>query len=340
MDLTIAGVADIVPGTVHKPLPDSPFFEYTRSADISVGNLEVPLTGRLHALHEGIVLHAPPSFAVEMPRSGIGVASIANNHIGGHGQDGIDDTLAACAAAGVITMGFGVNREAASAPIYVDVKGTKVALVCATSVGPVDTFATDGPGVSAIRVVTTSEYDPRAAANPGVIGKVITVPDEADLSLLESQVRAAKLETPIVVAVLHWGLGELVLDYMRIVARRLIDAGASMVFGHHSHRLAAVDWYEGAPIFYGLGSFLFQYDGDAPVHIPRDAAAALVKIDSETGAVSEARLVVGRLDADGVPWPTTPERVERVVEDVMRLSAMYDVAFSPLPDGCLISGRD
>jgi poly-gamma-glutamate synthesis protein (capsule biosynthesis protein) len=165
------------------------------------------------------------------------------------------------------------------------------------------------------------------------------VPDESDMQLLEEQVRAAKAETPVVIAVIHWGLGEAVLDYMRTIAKRCIDAGASVVFGHHSHRLAAVDWYNGAPIYYGLGSFLFQYDGDAPVLIPRDAAVALVDIDPASGSVEHAELVLGRLDDDGVPVPGSKDRIERVAEDVWRLSASNPVSVQITERGCTLGPK-
>src|SRR5688572_20107091 len=136
MVITIAGVADIVPGTFYRPLPDSPFFEYTRSAALTVANLEVPLTDRLAPSHHGINLHAPPIFARELPKAGIKVASIANNHSASHGADGIADTIAACEGAGVVTVGYGVNREDAAKPVFIDVPGSKhsIAIVCATSV--------------------------------------------------------------------------------------------------------------------------------------------------------------------------------------------------------------
>lgn len=341
MAITIAGIADIVPGTIHKPLPDSPFFEHTRSAALTVGNLEVPLTAKVNPQHEGIVLNAPESYAEELPRMGVTVAAVANNHILGHGRPGLDDTLAACADAGVVTVGFGEDRTDASKPVYVEKDGVKIAIINATTVGPPDTFATDtGFGVAAVRVATSRKDDPRLHGNPGSIGIAITAPDESDMVLLEERVREAKLETPVVIAVIHWGLGEAVLDYMKVMAWRLIDAGASAVFGHHSHRLAAVDWYNGAPIFYGLGSFLFQYDGDAPVHIPRDAAVALVDIDPESGRAGRTELILGRLDGDGVPWPASPERVERVAEDVYRLSAMNPVEVTITERGCLIAPRE
>jgi poly-gamma-glutamate capsule biosynthesis protein CapA/YwtB (metallophosphatase superfamily) len=340
MAIRIAGIADIVPPSTRKPLPDSPFFEHTRSAALTVGNLEVPLTSKLNPQHEGITLASPESFAEELPRMGLTVAAIGNNHILGHGRPGADDTVAACAGVGIPTVGYGENRRDASKPVYVEKDGVKIAIVNATTVGPPDSFATDsGFGVSAIRVETSRKDDPRLHGNPGSIGIPITAPDESDMALLEEQIREAKAQTPVVIAVLHWGLGEAVLDYMRTMAKRSIDAGACVVFGHHSHRLAAVDWYNGAPIYYGLGSFLFQYDGDAPVHIPRDAAVALVDIDPASGSVEHAELVLGRLDADGVPVPASRDRIERVAEDVWRLSAANPVDVQITERGCTIGPK-
>ena len=62
MAITIAGIADIVPGTTYEPLPDSPFFEHTRSAALTVGNLEVPL---IHPVLDWINLMV--SMCVQLP---------------------------------------------------------------------------------------------------------------------------------------------------------------------------------------------------------------------------------------------------------------------------------
>ncbi len=345
MSVRIGGVADLVPGTTYRPLPDTAFFEPLRRAALSVGNLEVPLTENPAPVHPGLVLHSPVAFAQELQKIGITVASIANNHMLGHGHSVVEETIAACHEVGVQTLGYGSNREDAAKPLFMDVKDEdgqthKVALVAATSIGPPDSFATTEPGVSALRVKTLREEDPRAASNPGIIGKAITEPLEEDIKLLEEQIRLAKKQAAIVIAVMHWGLGNAVLDYMRVTAERLADAGASVVFGHHTHQFAAVDWCKGVPIFFGLGNFLFQYDGATPVHVARDSAAALVDIQPETGQVTNARLLIGRIDGDGVPWPASEERVEHVLEELTRLSAGGNVELKPTAEGCEVLPLD
>ena len=41
-------------------------------------------------------------------------------------------------------------------------------------------------------------------------------------------------------------------------ARRLIDAGADAIVGHHSHTLQTIETYRGKPIYYGIGNFIFD----------------------------------------------------------------------------------
>jgi poly-gamma-glutamate synthesis protein (capsule biosynthesis protein) len=57
----------------------------------------------------------------------------------------------------------------------------------------------------------------------------------------------------------HWGTeGKTELrDYQITLARAAIDAGASVVLGHHPHILQAVERYRQGAILYSLGNFVF-----------------------------------------------------------------------------------
>ncbi|MFW5897088.1 MAG: CapA family protein [Bacillota bacterium] len=47
-------------------------------------------------------------------------------------------------------------------------------------------------------------------------------------------------------------------DFYRTAARRAIEAGADVVAGHGPHHIRGIEIYEGRPIFYSLGNFIFQ----------------------------------------------------------------------------------
>ena len=45
----------------------------------------------------------------------------------------------------------------------------------------------------------------------------------------------------------------------------MIDAGADALVGHHTHTLQPVETYQGKPIYYGIGNFIFDRDGEAAI---------------------------------------------------------------------------
>jgi poly-gamma-glutamate synthesis protein (capsule biosynthesis protein) len=67
-----------------------------------------------------------------------------------------------------------------------------------------------------------------------------------------------------VVVDIHWGteyeLGR--TDAQEAIAHALIDSGASIIFGHHPHVVEPLEIYEGKPIFYSLGNFVFDQTGE------------------------------------------------------------------------------
>ena len=41
-------------------------------------------------------------------------------------------------------------------------------------------------------------------------------------------------------------------------AHRLVEAGADIIIGHHSHTLQPVERYKGSTIYYSIGNFIFD----------------------------------------------------------------------------------
>jgi hypothetical protein len=62
----------------------------------------------------------------------------------------------------------------------------------------------------------------------------------------------------------HWGKeSELALHpgpHQRALARQWIDAGASGIFGHHSHTIQGFERFREAPIVYSLGNYQFDHE--------------------------------------------------------------------------------
>ena len=61
------------------------------------------------------------------------------------------------------------------------------------------------------------------------------------------------------VVYVHWGKEKAVTpeEYQQTMGRQYIDAGADLVIGSHPHVLQGIEYYQGKPIVYSLGNFVF-----------------------------------------------------------------------------------
>ena len=59
---------------------------------------------------------------------------------------------------------------------------------------------------------------------------------------------------------MHWGVERSTQpeEYQRTLAKQYIDAGADAVIGAHPHVLQGIEYYQGKPVFYSLGNFIFN----------------------------------------------------------------------------------
>ena len=82
------------------------------------------------------------------------------------------------------------------------------------------------------------------------------------------------LSSCFIIVSLHWG-GEHTLKpipLQRQQAHDLIDAGADALICHHTHTLQTIEQYQGKPIYYSIGNFIFDQ------HKPLNTRACMVKV--------------------------------------------------------------
>lgn len=98
--------------------------------------------------------------------------------------------------------------------------------------------------------------DPVEVAVIGIYA-VVSVPSEAELAAL---VKEASARSDMQIAYLHWGDEyELVHNAnQERLAHALADLGIDVVIGHHPHVVQDIELYNGTPIFYSLGNFIFD----------------------------------------------------------------------------------
>ncbi len=201
-------------------------------ADLSMVNLEgpAPATSLYHT--EGKLFSFDQKLLVGLKNAGIDVVSLANNHIGNAGKQGIRDTMAALDSLGIAHGGVGANDVAARAPVLFDIDGVKVAFMAYDAIAP--------------------SY----AAGPNLLGTA-----ELSAGTAPADIRAARAAGAQVVIVFpHWGVEYRATPTSteRTWAHEMIDAGADLVIGSHSHYSGAMESYKGKPIWYSLGNFVFD----------------------------------------------------------------------------------
>ena len=91
----------------------------------------------------------------------------------------------------------------------------------------------------------------------------LSYPDEKrDYKKLEARIQKLRDEMgcQLVVCSLHWGREDhpqYLYNWQMSLARKLIDAGADVIWGHHPHVLHPVMFYKGKPIMFSTGNFIF-----------------------------------------------------------------------------------
>lgn len=77
---------------------------------------------------------------------------------------------------------------------------------------------------------------------------------------VEKEIKNARKNADLVVVNFHWGEEYQPSQNQRqtTLAHWAIDAGAGLVIGHHPHVVQPSEYYNGKPIFYSLGNFVFD----------------------------------------------------------------------------------
>lgn len=143
------------------------------SVDLLFGNLETSLLdldgfgGSPQAESGGTWLLAPPEVAQDLRSLGFDAVSLANNHLGDWGVEGLRTTISSLRQAGIAWAGAGETRSAAIAPRYLDLPAGRVAIVAATTSFTAHSRAGDPlgqvpgrPGVAAIRSRPVAQISP------------------------------------------------------------------------------------------------------------------------------------------------------------------------------------
>lgn len=205
------------------------------NADMTVINNEFPFSTRgTQAPDKQFTFRVDPTYVSVLLDMGVDVASLANNHALDYGQEALLDTFTTLDNVGIPYVGAGETKERAEEAIFVEAGGRTVGVLSASRVIPVSGWNIEN-------------------SQPGLFCTY-------DSSRLVQRIKEIESQCDYVVVFVHWGIERNAYpeDYQRNLAKQYIDAGADLVVGNHSHVPQGIEYYNGVPIVYCLGNFIFN----------------------------------------------------------------------------------
>lgn len=203
-----------------------------QNADYSIVNFEAPVKTQysIKITKTGPNIHQHALVIDALKHMGFNCFTLANNHFRDYGGDACENTLTLLQAKGVDYVGAGINSKKAGEILYKEINGNIVAFI------------------NVCEVEWSIATETRAGSNP------------VDPVTQYYQINEAKNKADFVIVIYHGGTEcyQFPSPRLKQLHHFFIDAGADAVINHHQHCISGYEVYNGKPIFYGIGNFLFD----------------------------------------------------------------------------------
>ncbi|WP_305422990.1 CapA family protein [Photobacterium leiognathi] len=203
-----------------------------KKENILIANLECPITNSRDKLNKD-----GPNLSTDFDKGKkliaklpIDLYTLANNHILDYGKSGFKDTITVLENTSKNYCGAGLNINDADNAFLYQNNDEKVAIVN----------------------VAESEY---CLANDYGFGA-----SSLDALKLLKRIKELKNKNFICIVIVHGGNEHYKYPSPRFksLMHFIIDCGGDVVITHHTHNASGYEFYEGKPIFYSLGNFIFK----------------------------------------------------------------------------------
>jgi poly-gamma-glutamate synthesis protein (capsule biosynthesis protein) len=203
------------------------------SCDMVFANLECTLPGRETVSTEPRVI-ASPGQIQSLRDAGIHVVTLGNNHAFDCMDEGFHRLRDMLGDLGITSFGAGDTFAEAARPAVVELGGGSVAFIAAVD-----------PSTGPCRYATET--------SSGVV--------HLDTGKMCATIKSLRKTVDHVIVSPHWGKERFRIPSPGQIeqARAFVDAGATMVLGHHPHVLQGLERYREAAVAYSLGNFVTNH---------------------------------------------------------------------------------
>ena len=225
--------------------------------DLTVANLEGNLSDEIPIPDDPTTFSfiAATAMTEGFTLAGIDAVTLANNHStwnsAGWGKEALLDTLDALDAAGIPRFGAGRDQAEARAPFTTEIAGYSVAILGVDGV-TANVQARDAGATVNLTERGNELYAGATDDEPG------TSPYDPEIFLAD--IAALAEQHDIVIPYIHGGVEYVEVPPQWLIddCRAAIDAGASLVVTNHPHVIQGMEVYDGRPIVYSVGNFIFD----------------------------------------------------------------------------------
>lgn len=224
---TLIATGDVIPGrTVNYNTVTRNNFKWafektahvTKNADLTLINLENPLLSDCTPTTEGMVFCGDSRHIEGLIFAGVDIASIANNHFGNHGEEGMTETKDLLKKNNMLPSGLGIIA-------YKEVRGLMFGFLSYNEV----------PGSLPV---------PNTVDDQKMIDEIQEARKAADIVVVSFHWGDEYQAQPNI--------------RQKELAHKALDAGADLIIGNHPHWIQPVELYKGKAIMYAHGNFVFD----------------------------------------------------------------------------------
>ncbi len=296
--LRLTATGDIWVRTADHQYPFGKVGHLLEDKDVLFGNLETTLSNTGEPAEKHHVIFTCPDAARHLKEAGFDVMSVANNHSGDLGVEGFRNTLDALERREILAIG-GSATEDRQEPVVIERNGVSIGFAGYT----IGKFAISRE-VSVNRLVEEEVF--------------------RDIASLKGRCDHIAVS-------LHWGteMAYYPSPEQIALAHRFIDAGATVILGHHPHTMQAIERYHGGLIAYSLG--MFQFEPRWPHNISREAILLSVDLQ-KNGVVGDHEVVPLIIEDDFIPHPAEGAMAEEILNFLSEISR-------PVAEGRLTRSR-
>lgn len=223
---------------------------FLKEADFSIINLEAVLVEDLEKSplmrEKRFVLGGRATQTMNtLKENSVDLVTLATNHIGDYGQDGVYSTLTTLKKHKMPWIGSGFDEEDALCPYRITTQEQ-------------DVFIFNGYWFISRHHLKYEMY---------ALGKHLGGNCISEYFLQAIRETKQKFPDAKVIVICHWSQDyKHILKYQYHTATELVTAGADLIIGHGSHAIQTVGKMLSKDVLYGLGNFVFSSEGEFELH--------------------------------------------------------------------------